>query len=101
MAGNFDRKLRLPRIHFRVLLHAAKYATWEKRLYFTSEGRRAEDFFALKNPTASAWFESAKLGIKGQHTTSRLLKPLLILVRHCFYTLFYGTSDTDLGKGKA
>ena len=23
MAGNFDRKLRLPRIHFRVLLHAA------------------------------------------------------------------------------
>ena len=22
-AGNFDRKLRLPRIHFRVLLHAA------------------------------------------------------------------------------
>ena len=22
MAGNFDRKLRLPRVHFRVLLHA-------------------------------------------------------------------------------
>ena len=26
-----------------------------------SEGRRAEDFFALKNPTASAEFEPANL----------------------------------------
>ena len=24
--------------------------TWNKQLYFPSEGRRAEDFFALKNP---------------------------------------------------
>ena len=44
--GNLDGKLRLPRIHFRVPLHAAKYATWDKRLYFPSEGRRAEDFFS-------------------------------------------------------
>ena len=43
MAGNFDRKLRLPRIHFGVLLHAI----WDKRLYFPSEGRRAEDLFVL------------------------------------------------------
>ena len=34
-----------------------KSTTWDKRLYFPSEGRRAEDFFALKNPTASAGFE--------------------------------------------
>jgi hypothetical protein len=27
-----------------------KSATWHPRLYFPSEGRRAEDFFALKNP---------------------------------------------------
>jgi hypothetical protein len=27
--------------------------------YFRSEGRRAEDFFVLKNPTASAGFEPA------------------------------------------
>ena len=39
--GNFDRKLRPPRIHFRVLLRA----TWDRRLYFPSEGRLAEDFF--------------------------------------------------------
>ena len=67
MAGNFDRKLRLPRIHFRVLLHARKYATWNKRLYFLSEGRHAEDIFALKIPTASPVFEPANLGTKGQH----------------------------------
>ena len=36
-----------------------------------SEGRRAEDFFALKNPTASAGFEPANLGTKGQHATPR------------------------------
>ena len=35
--------------------------TWDKLLYFPSEGRRAEDFFALKNPTASAGFEPANL----------------------------------------
>jgi len=27
-----------------------KSATWDPRLYFPSEGRRAEDFFAQKNP---------------------------------------------------
>jgi hypothetical protein len=32
--------------------------------YFPSEGRRAEDFFALKNPTASVGFETANLGTK-------------------------------------
>ena len=33
--------------------------------------RRAEDFFALKNPTASAGLEPANLGTKGQHATPR------------------------------
>jgi len=28
----------------------SKYVTWDPRLYFPSEGRRAEDFFTLKNP---------------------------------------------------
>ena len=32
---------------FRDLLHA-KATTWDRRLYFPSDGRRAEDFFALK-----------------------------------------------------
>jgi hypothetical protein len=33
-------------------------------------------FFALKNPTASAGFEPANLGSKGQHDSSRPPKPL-------------------------
>jgi hypothetical protein len=43
--------------------------TWDRRLYFPSEGRPAEDFFHPKNPTASAGFEPANLGTKGQHAT--------------------------------
>ena len=27
-----------------------KSMTWDRRLYFSSEGRHAEEFFALKNP---------------------------------------------------
>ena len=32
-------------------------------------------FFRPKNPTASAWFEPANLGTKGQHATPRPPKP--------------------------
>ena len=53
-----------------------KSTTLDRRLYFPSEGRRAEDFFALKNLTASAGFEPANLGTKGQHATSRPSKLL-------------------------
>ena len=53
-----------------------KATTWDQRLYFHSEGRRAEDFFRPKNPTASAGCEPANLGTTCQHATSRLPKPL-------------------------
>ena len=53
-----------------------KSTTWDRRLYFPSEGRHAEDFFALKNPTASAGFEPANLGTKGQLAIPRPPKPL-------------------------
>jgi hypothetical protein len=53
--------------------------TWNRRLYFPCEGRHAEDFFALKNPAALAVFEPANLGTKGQHATSRPLKPLALV----------------------
>ena len=56
-----------------------KSTTWDKRFYFPSEGKRAEDFFPLKNPTASAGFELANLGTKGQHASSRPPKPLFII----------------------
>jgi hypothetical protein len=53
-----------------------KATTWNRRLYFPSEGGRAEDFFRSKNPTASTACETANLGTKGQHATSRPPKPL-------------------------
>ena len=80
MAGNFDRKLRLPRIHFRVLLHAVNLRHGTDG--FTSPPKEGvlRIFFALKNPTASVGFEPANLGTKGQHATSKPPKPQ----RHCF-----------------
>ena len=38
-----------------------KSTTWDKQFYFPSEGRRAENVFPLKNPTASAGFETLEL----------------------------------------
>jgi len=32
-----------------------KSATWDRRLYLPSKGRRTEDFFALKNPDGFGW----------------------------------------------
>ena len=54
--------------------------TWDWWLYFPSEGRCAEEFFALKNPMALAGFEPANLGTKGQHATPRPLKPLSVYI---------------------
>ena len=56
-----------------------KSTTWCRRLYWPSEGRDAEDFFVLKNPTASVAFEPANLCTKGQHAASRPPKPHLWL----------------------
>jgi hypothetical protein len=41
---------------------------------------RAEDFFALKNPTASAGFEPMNLGTKGQRATPKPWKPLYYML---------------------
>jgi hypothetical protein len=41
--------------------------TWGRRLYFPSEGRRAVDFMALKNPSPSAGFEPANLESNFKH----------------------------------
>jgi len=59
-----------------------KGTTWDRRLYFPSEGRCAEDFFCPKNPTASARCEPANLGTKGQHAISRLPKPRVMCISH-------------------
>ena len=57
-------------LHFRDILHAVKLR------HGTDGGKRAEDFFRPKNPTAWAGCEPANLGTKGQHATSRPPKPI-------------------------
>jgi hypothetical protein len=63
-------------VTFRDLLHAAKLRHETDGFYFTSEGRRAEDFFRPKNPKALAWCVPANLDTKGQHATSKPPMPL-------------------------
>ena len=70
--------LKMPDFHvaFRNLLHAVNLRHGTDG--FTSPPKEGvlRIFFALKNPTASAGFEPANLGTKGQHATSRPPKPL-------------------------
>jgi hypothetical protein len=61
---------------FHAIFTRCKSATWDRRIYVPCEGRHAEDFFAMKNPTASAGFEPANLDTKDQYASSRPPKPL-------------------------
>ena len=72
---------------FRDLLHAANLRHGTDG--FTSPPKEGvlRFFFALKNPTASAGFEPANLGTKGQHATPRPPKPLNFDIGHNFKTL--------------
>ena len=44
-----------------------KFTTWDRRLYFPSEGWRAEDFFALKIRRLPLGLNPRTRGTKGQH----------------------------------
>ena len=68
-----------------------KSTTWDRRLYFPSEGRRAEDFFALKNPKDPLGFEPANFGAKGQQATSRPSKTLDCTLHTDLYTVTTNT----------
>jgi hypothetical protein len=74
MFRQIPSRIRLPR-NCRDLLHAANLRHGTDG--FTSPPKEGvlRIFFALKNPTALAGFEPANLGTKGQHATSRPLKP--------------------------
>ena len=71
MADEFCLKMSDFHVTFSDLLHAVNL-----RLGTNDFTSLPKDFFALKNPTASAGFELANLGTKGQHSTSRPPKPL-------------------------
>jgi hypothetical protein len=91
MAVKFS--LNMPDFHVasRDLLHAVKL----RQLYFPSKGRCAEDFSALKNPTASAGFEPVNLGSKGQRANSRPPK-LQYFSYLCSYMKQYGVCPLPL-----
>jgi hypothetical protein len=96
MAGNFAGKWRVPR-HLKGCFTCRKSTTWDRRLYFPSEGRHAENFFAPKNPTASAGFEPANLGTRDQHPTPRPSKPLISRVHwHCSSQTLMGNANRML-----
>jgi hypothetical protein len=59
---------------------------------FPCEGRRAEDFVALKNPKASAGMEPTNLGTKGQHATSRPPKLLGLEKQYSNYVVSWTVS---------
>ena len=80
-------KFRLPR-KFMDLLHAANLRHGTDSFTFPSEGRRAEDFFRPKNPKASAGFEPANLGTKGQHATHRPPKPMYFMYMYLLYFMY-------------
>ena len=77
MFRQISSRIRLPR-NSRDLLHAANLRHGTDG--FTSPPKEdvLKIFFALKNPTASAGFEPANLGTKGQHATSRPPKPIIL-----------------------
>jgi hypothetical protein len=83
MDGNGGQMM--PEICTQGFLTCRKSATWDRKFYFPSEGRRAEGFLSpFKNSTTSTGFEPANLGIRGQHATSAPPKPLrCILVQQC------------------
>jgi hypothetical protein len=56
MADRISPSIRLTR-NYKGSLTCCKSATRDPRLYFPSEGRHAEDFYARKNPTASVGSE--------------------------------------------
>ena len=75
MADEFCMKMPDFYVTFRDLLRAVNLRHGAGGFTSPSEGRRAEDFFALKNPTASVGFEPVNLSTKSQHATSRPPKP--------------------------
>ena len=60
-------KGRLPR-HISGSFTCRKATTWDRRLYFPSEGRRGEDFFALKIRRLRPGANTANLGTKGHRS---------------------------------
>ena len=77
MADEFCLKMPDFHVTFRDLLHAVNVRHGTNGFTSLPKEVMLRIFFALKNPTASAGFEPANLGTKGQRATSRSPKPLM------------------------
>jgi hypothetical protein len=78
MAGIFSLKMPDFHVAFRNLLHAVNLRHVTHSINSIPKEGVLRILFALKNPKASAGFEPANLGSKGQHGTSRPPKPLYV-----------------------
>ena len=76
MADEFCLKMPDFHVTFRDLLHVVKLRHGTNGFTSLPKEGVLRIFFTPKNPTASAGFEPANLGTKGQHATSRPPKPL-------------------------
>jgi hypothetical protein len=68
--------------------------TWDQQLYLPSEGRHAEDFFAMKNLTASAGFEpeASMLTLRLLLLRNQLLICYVVMIPvHTVMIQFYST----------
>ena len=95
MAEEFCLKMTDFHVTVRDLLHAVNLRHGTKGFIFLP--REGVLFFALKNPTASAGFEPANLGTKGQHATSRPPKPLVLYCHHTHFIGYYGLASVSSG----
>ena len=76
MADEFCLKIPDFHVTFRDLIHAVNLRRGTNGFTSLPKEGVLRIFFALRNPTGLARFEPANLGTKGQHATSRPLKPL-------------------------
>ena len=79
MDDRFCRETRLTR-NFPGSLTCRKSATWDRRLYFPSEGRHAENFFARKIRRLRPGLNPRSWVPEASTLTTRPPKPLLVVV---------------------
>jgi hypothetical protein len=75
-------------VTFRDHFTCRKATTWDRRLYFPSEGKRAKDFFALRFRRLRPGVNPRTWGTKGQNTTSRPSRPLVFDVATTFAKIY-------------
>jgi hypothetical protein len=94
IASNFANKWWVPH-HLKGSFTCRKSVTWDRRLYFPSEGSHAEDFFALKNLMASAGFKPKNLGTRSQHANPQTTEATK---SHTYHTQQWGSRKVNTSQ---